>query len=80
MNWNKLKEFCNSLDEKELNEPVILWRDDEAINFIEAKTLDEDYYIGDGDEGCYAEIDATKPLSKLKKVYNKGNAVLFEQY
>ena len=45
MTWKELKEFANSLPEKELDKKVILWREDEAITNIEANQLEEDHYI-----------------------------------
>lgn len=79
-NWQQLKDFCNSLDENQLNEPVILWRESEAINNITAFQLDEDHYIAEGDEGCYPLSDATEPEEDLKKVYDKGTPLLFENF
>lgn len=54
MTWNELKEFANSLNEEQLNKPVILWRESEAITDISAEALAEDHYIDlEEDEGCY---------------------------
>lgn len=80
MQWSDLKEFCNSLPEEQLKRGVILWREDEVINKIEAKILQEDYYIGEDDEGCYPESEAEDPIEILKKVYSKGDAVLEEDF
>jgi len=80
MNWKKLKEFCNSLDEKQLENEVILWREDEAISDIEPQKLEEDYYISEYDEGCYPESEATEPIEDLKKVYDKDTPILIENF
>lgn len=86
MNWKELKEFCNSLDEKKLERKVVLWREDEAINAIEAMTLQEDHYIGKNDlEGCYPLSEAGISIEeakkeKLKKVYDKGDPILWEKF
>lgn len=82
MNWKELKDFCNSLDEKQLKRRVILLREDEAINHIEAEKLEEDYYIcpDADDEGCYPLSEATEPLEYLEKVYEKGDVILWEDF
>jgi hypothetical protein len=82
MTWKELKDFCNSLDEKQLERNVILWREDEAINNIEAEKLPEDRYICPDacDEGCYPLSEASEPLEDLKKVYEKGDAILWEKF
>lgn len=80
MNWNKLKEFCNSLDEKQLQKKVILWREDESISEIEPIVINEDHYIGEDEEACYPESDAQEPIEDLKKVYDKGDPILAELF
>jgi hypothetical protein len=80
MNWKELKEFCNLLDKKQLNRNVILWREDEAITDIDVELLSEDYYKGDDDEGCYPESEASEPIESLRKVYSKGDAILWENF
>ena len=85
MTWNELKEFCNSLPQEQLERKVILWREDEAINNIEAEQLSEDHYIGEDDEGCYPLSDAGLTVDDvdglgLKKVYLIGDAILWERF
>jgi hypothetical protein len=80
MKWKDLKQFCDSLGEDQLEKNVILWREDDAINRIGTCLLEEDHYIGKGEEGCYPESEASKPLRKLKKVYSKGDAILYEYF
>ncbi len=85
MNWKELKEFVNSLDEKQLKKKVILWRESEAITAIEPSILEEDQYIDEGDDGCYSLRDAGYTLReakerKLKKVYDKGTPILHENF
>jgi len=53
MNWEELKKFCNELPEEELKKKVILWREGECINDMDATQLTEDHYQTDGDDGCY---------------------------
>jgi hypothetical protein len=92
MNWNELKEFCNSLPESELSKNVILWREDAAITNINAIVLTEDHYIdNEGDmEGCaplsdieysYLSDEENYPngLEDFKKVYDKGTPILWEE-
>jgi len=80
MNWTELKEFCNSLDEAQLKKKVILWREDEAISDIDSMKLEEDHYINPDmhEEGCYPESEALEPIDQLKKVYKKGDPILWE--
>ena len=81
MNWNELKDFCDSLDEKQLQKKVILWREDIAISNINAQNLEEDLYYGTEDEeGCYPESEAIEPIETLKKVYDKGCPILWEKF
>lgn len=80
MIWNDLKELCNSLPEEQLKRGVILWREDEVIHNIEAKTLQEDYYIGADEVGCYPESEAEDPIEILRKVYSKGDVILEEDF
>lgn len=80
MKWIKLKEFCNSLNEEQLKKKVIVWREDEAISRINAELLTEDQYIGDGEDGCYPESEASEPIETLKKVYSKGDPILWEKF
>ena len=40
MNWNELKDFCRSLNEKQLQKKVILWREDIAISNIKAQKIE----------------------------------------
>jgi hypothetical protein len=84
MNWKKLKEFANSLDEKQLENKVILWREDEAIIAIECEALPEDHYINkdEPESGCFpvSEAKHLDPDTKIKKVYDKGHPVLWEKF
>jgi hypothetical protein len=80
MTWNELKKFCDSLPEDQLERKVILWREDEAINNIEAEHLSEDHYIGEDDDDCYPESEAEEPIEDLKKVWSKGDAILWEKF
>jgi len=92
MNWNELKQFCNSLPERELTKNVILWREDESITKINAEVLTEDHYIDrEGDmEGCAPESEINymirmnedeypNGLEDFKKVYDKGTPILWEE-
>lgn len=82
MNWNELKDFCNSLPKEELEKNVILWREDEAITKIEAEQLEEDHYIkrDSPEDGCFpcSECDSLDPSTKIKRVYLKGQPILHE--
>jgi AmiR/NasT family two-component response regulator len=82
MNWKQLKDFCNNLPESELEKNVMLWREDESINKIEAEQLSEDHYIAVGQEenGCFP-VSESKDLEadiKIKRVYKKGQPLLHE--
>lgn len=81
MNWRELKDFCNSLNEEQLEKQVIIWREDEAIANISPMVLEEDYYMDpEEDEGCYPESEASSPIESLKKVYEKGDPILTEEF
>jgi len=90
MNWNKLKQFCNSLPESELTKNVILWREDEVMTKINTEVLTEDHYIDiEGDmEGCapLSEIESMianneylNGIEDFKKVYDKGTPIMWEE-
>ena len=84
MNWKQLKEFCNSLNEEQLEKKVILWREDETINNIEVDQLQEDRYIkrNEPEEGCFplSEFPEMEPKTKIKRVYKKGDPILWEKF
>lgn len=84
MNWKELKEFVNALPELELSKKVILWREDEAVTKIEAEQLEEDHYINKDNQenGCFpiSEAKHLDPETKIKKVYDKGTPILFENF
>ena len=80
MTWNELKEFCNSLPEDQLNMNVVMWREEESISNIETDRLQEDHYMGSDDDFFYPESEAQYPLNELKKVWSKGDAILWEQF
>lgn len=79
-----MKEFCNSLDEKQLQSKVIVWREDEYISFLEAIILSEDHYIDqdDPESGCFpvSEFEWIEPDTKVKKVYDSGHPILHENF
>ena len=92
MTWRELKEFCNSLPEKELEKNVIMWREEEGINNISAEQLEEDHYINpeNCDDGCFPmwqAIDMIKDgpdeypngMNDFEKVYDKGHPILLEE-
>ena len=84
MIWKELKEFANSLDEKQLEQKVVLWREDEAITAIEPEKLQEDHYINkdEPENGCFpvSEAKCLDPDTKIKKVYDKGHLILWEKF
>lgn len=93
MNWNELKDFCNSLPESELEKNVMLWREEEAITDISAEQLEEDSYVDNesSESGCFPECEAQSQikmspedfpngLNHFTKVYDKGHPVLHENF
>jgi hypothetical protein len=80
--WKELKEFCNNLTDKQLEKKVILWREDESISDMDPMQLESDHYIDreEGEEYCYPESEAEKPIEKLEKVYEKGDPILHENF
>lgn len=92
MTWKELKEFCNSLDEKQLQSKVLVWREEECISKLEPITLSEDYYNApeEFEPLCFSEteakqmvvdnIDFPNGMDDLKKVYDKGQPILQEDF
>lgn len=90
MIWKELKEFCNGLNEAQLEKKVILWREDEAISAIYAESLDEDYFNYEDSEGCVPESEAKEMaedesefpngMDDFEKVYDKGDPILHEEF
>lgn len=83
MTWNDLKEFCNSLDKKQLKEEVIVWREGEAIAKLDPITLEEDHYYNEefSDEGCVPESEMPKEhMPNAEKVYSKGDPIILEDF
>jgi hypothetical protein len=94
MNWNELKEFCNSLNDEQLEQKVIMWREDaeDVITEISSIQLKEDYYIEEdsNEDGCFPEWQAKSQINDdpesypegmehFKKVYDKGHPILCEE-
>ena len=90
MNWKQLKDFCNSIPEEFLDRKVILWREDEAINQIEAEALEHDQYVDAEypELGCFDETEMDSQIKHnqeltrddFRKVYEKGFPVLKEKF
>lgn len=95
MNWKKLKDFCNSLPESELEKNVILWREDadDVITDIDAEQLPEDQYldIENEEDGCFDKSEAESRIKAMpddypdgidhfRKVYDKGHPILHENF
>jgi hypothetical protein len=90
MNWKELKEFCNSLDEKQLKKKVILWQEENAISNIYTMKLEEDYYNYEDSEGCVPESEIEYMLpdkesfpngkEDFEKVYDKNDPILWEEF
>jgi len=74
MTWKELKDFCNSVEDRFLDKKVILWREDESINNISCRFLEEDYYIDDDldEEGCYPESEAVLKIKDDIEIYSNG--------
>ena len=90
MNWKELKGFCNGLTEEQLEQKVIMWREDEVINKIEPITLEEDQYINIEypETGCMDESEmmsqseSNEELTKkhFSKVYDNVFPLLREDF
>lgn len=79
MNWKELKEFCNSLDEKQLEKEVIIWTEETAMGDLQASEVEENIYFDPEDsESTYYEKDAPVPVENLQIAYHKGDPILFE--
>jgi hypothetical protein len=90
MTWKELKEFCNELNETQLEKKVILWREEEAISNICAEQLEEEYYNFEDCEGCIPISEVIKMsedefafpngMDDFVKVYDKGDPLLHEEF
>lgn len=91
MTWQEMKYFCDSLDEKQLQSKVLVWREDECISALVPITLEEDNYVLDDADGCVPESEALyimnlepqeypNGLSDVKKAYDKGHPILMEDF
>lgn len=80
MTWKELKEFANGLTEAQLAKKVILWREIEGINNIQAMQLDSDHFATDESEGCYSREDVPTPEEGEFMVHQKGDPVLWEEF
>ena len=92
MNWKELKDFCNSIPDEYIDGKVVLWREDECLNDIFCRTLEDDFYIDpdSDDDSCYHEEfaiekinnnpeDYPNGLQDFKKCYEKGYPILEEE-
>lgn len=91
MNWKELKDFCNTLDENQLEKNVIIWREDEVVNNVSPLLLEEDYYRGDeSSDKCFSESEAKdiaddpdefpNGIKDMIKCYDKGHPFLLENF
>jgi len=84
MNWKQLKDFCNNLPESELEKNVILWQEENVITDIDARQLEQDYYIEreNPENGCFGvtERKELEPDTKIKRVYKEGHPILQENF
>jgi hypothetical protein len=82
MNWKQMKDFCNKLPEEVLQNKVIIWQEENAINEIRPLILDQDHYLDpeNYEYGCFPESEASEPISNLNKVYSKGDPILIENF
>lgn len=92
MTWKELKDFCNDLSSEHLNGNVVLWREDECLNDIFPRILEENFYIDSDnwDNGCIPESeclnivndnvdDYPNGLEDLSLCYEKGYPILEEE-
>ena len=82
MTWKELKDFANALTGEQLDNKVILWREEEAISKIDAMQLEENHYVDMEcpENGCFPESAADVPLSELTLVYKAGSPILNEDF
>ena len=90
MNFRQLKDFCNSLPEKELDKQVVVLRESEPIKNINAFQMDEDQYTNPDDpDECLSKSEAEKlilvrpdyyhDLDDMQKVCDRGTPYLMEE-
>lgn len=78
-----MKEFCDSLNQEQLNKEVIVWREGESIPKLDPIILDQDHYYNEefSDEGCVPETEMPQEhMAKAEKVYDKGEPILMEDF
>jgi len=82
MTWKELKDFANSLTDEQLVNNVILWREDDVVNKIDAMKLEEDHYVDweNTENGCFTASEAQVPLKDLHLAYKAGHPILNEDF
>jgi hypothetical protein len=75
--WQKLKDFCNKLPEKELKKEVIWWGEEQGGSVSSAYQLKEDYV--ETDYGC-EPLSAQDPIKDDEEpwevAYPKGTPII----
>ena len=84
MKWLELKKFCESLTKEQLENNVVIWREEECISDIGPVVLEEDYYLDEEEGGglCIPESEFEWDINvpNVKKVYNEGFPLLMAEY
>lgn len=93
MKWSELKEFANSLDEKQLENDVVLLREEEAIKDLSTFLFEENQYVNSEypEDGCMDESEAKSQIEScpddfpngmddFRKVYDKGTPMIAENF
>lgn len=92
MTWKELKEFAETLNEEQLQQTVILQREDEAIVRIHAECFEQDQFVelGSEEDGCINRDTMWSIIrdnsnyyrngeDHFKKVYDCDTPMLFEE-
>lgn len=91
LTWGQLKKFCEQVPDEHYHTPVILWREDEALQSLSAEKLEEDQYMDmkadkkvcfSLSEAGMTEEDGKEGVAKgrLAKVYSKDHPILRENF
>lgn len=75
MTWGKLKEFANSLNETQLQEPVRWWGEERGGLIGSAYQLEEDYVVGDESVDPKSTYDNPEDYEDYE-VFDKGTPIL----
>lgn len=81
LTFGDLFEACKPLTNEQLNNPVLVLREDETVHKISFEVLNENYIVDveNTEQGCFPESDAD-PDMETRVAYKKGTPILWENF